>query len=490
MAQQPFKLKVIGIPHIPAVTQINVRPDAGTNQDLIFKVDVGVSDIPIIDVKEDVEGKNLDGKVYQWFRAQFPQGEGWVRDDLVEIQGDGTTVGYPVLDTLTFAYSLTRQTGTVPQGAETQPTTAPTASSEVSSTPTASSEVSSAPTASSEISSTLTASSEVPSAPTASSEISSAPSVDSEVSSAPTAPGEILSDPTVSSEVSSPPSVASEVASTPTTVSEPAMAQAMSSFPAKLRPGPGTGYNPPVTSMQYGQRAEVLDSAIGDDGKPLYWLKVRYNGQEGWTREDLVRLSGGFTAFGLNAPDKYPCPAPESTWIRGWDTDGSIWNTGKHDGWDHSGSKGKPLYAGPNGGVVFQKALCSKCGSSGLSTVERGLQLYDSSVYSDPGWNFGYGHYIIVGYENSKLPASTQQYLQSIGRGGQHIFVMYAHCQDLLVEAEQTLEPGQQIATLGNSGNSSGAHLHLEVRISDTMSPLRWASLNDGLRSPGILFLR
>ena len=445
MAQQALKLKVIGIPHIPGVTQINIRPDAGTNQNINFKVDVGTTGITVIDVKEDVEKKNLNGKVYQWFRCQFAQGEGWVRDDLVEIWGDGTTVGYPVLNTATFAHALTRQAGTIPPGAETQP--APSTSSEVSSTP--------APWTSAEVSS---------STPTTSSEVSSEP--------APANIGEISSTPA------------------PAVASEPAMAKAMTAFPAKLRPGPGTGNNPPITSMQYGETVEVLDTAKDDSGKSLYWVKVRYNGQEGWTREDLVRLSGNFTPFGLNAPDKYPSPAPESTWVRGWDMNGTIWNTGKHDGWDHSGQKGKALNAGPNGGVVFQKQLCSKCGAAGLSTLERGLQLYDSRVYSDPGWNYGYGHYIIVGYENSKLPASTQQYLQSIGHGGQHIFVMYAHCQELLAEAGQTVAPNQQIAALGNSGNSNGAHLHLEVRISNTMSPSRWAALKDGLRSPGILFLR
>lgn len=440
MAQQAFKLKVIGIPYIPSVTQINARPDAGTNQDLVFKIDVGTTDILIIDVKEDVEGKNLDGKVYQWFRAQFAQGVAWVRDDLVEVWGDGTTIGYPVVNTPTLAHGLTRQVGTIAPGEETQ--SAPTTLSEVSATPSASSEVSAAPSTSSEVSA----------APSTSSEVSAAP-----VSVAPSGPG---------------------------------MAKAMSSFPAKLRPGPSTGHNPPVTSLQYGQTGEVLETAKDDSGKSLYWVKVRFNGQEGWTREDLVRLSGNFPSFSLNAPDKYPSPAPESSWIRGWDQDGSIWNTGKHHGWDHAGAKGNPLNAGPKGGVIFRKEICSKCGAQGASTLERGLQLYDSSVYKDPAWNYGYGHYIIIGYENSVLPASTQQYLQSIGRGGQHIFVMYAHCQDLSAEAGQTVGANQQIATIGNSGNSTGAHLHLEVRISDTMSPPSWAELSKGLSSPGILFLR
>ncbi|MGB7339574.1 MAG: peptidoglycan DD-metalloendopeptidase family protein [Phototrophicaceae bacterium] len=448
MSQQALKLKVIGIPHIPSVTEINARPDASTIGDVVFKVAVGTSDVLIIDAKEDLQKRDLNGKVYQWFQAQFPQGVAWVRDDLVEIWGDGTTIGYPVLGSPIKAHLIVRQANTIPHGAETQ-------------TPTTSSEVTTAVevTAPADTTVQVTVTPNDPTQAPTTVEITTAPDTSTEVSSAPATP-------------------------------QPAIAVAMTSFPAKLRSGPSTS-NPQVTTMTVGESAKVLDTAQDATGKSLYWVKVDYKGQQGWTREDLVRLSGDFPPFGLNASDKYPSPAPKSTWIRGWDMDGTIWNTGKHDGWDHAGIKGNPLLAGPKGGVVYLKKLCAKCGDEGFSTLERGLQLYDSSVYTDPAWNGGYGHYVIVAYENSKLPASTQAYLTSQGMAGQHIFVMYAHCQKLLVETGDILSPNQQIAELGNSGNSSGAHLHLEVRISPTMQPSSWAAIkNAGLRSPGILFLR
>ena len=47
MAQQPFLLKVIGIPHIPSITEINIRSGPGTNFMLIFKIPVGTTDIPM-----------------------------------------------------------------------------------------------------------------------------------------------------------------------------------------------------------------------------------------------------------------------------------------------------------------------------------------------------------------------------------------------------------------------------------------------------------
>ena len=432
MEQQPLMLKIIGIPDIPSITQVNARPDATTNSQIMFKVDVGTTDIIVINVKEDLEQRAKDGKIYQWFHAQFAQGTAWVRDDLIEIWGDGTTAGYPVITTPVVAFQLTREDDdSVPQGAE--------------------------------IAGVNNAPAGVP------------PSAATEVTETETKTEDKV---TITAEK-------------PVSIPEgPPTAMAMTSFPAKLRPGPGTGHNPPIASMQYRDTCEVLEAKMGDDGKALHWLKVRYKGQEGWTREDLVRLSGGFTPFGLSAPDKYPSPVPESTWIRGWDVDGSIWNTGIHHGWDHAGKKKAEILGGPQGGVVFQKMLCSKCTSQGYSTLERGMSLYDARVYSDPNWNFGYGHYVIIGYENSILPQSTRDYLEAQGRGGQHIFVMYAHCQDLLVDAGQTLLPNQHIATLGNSGNSSGPHLHLEVRISETMQPKAWYAIKGGLSSPGILFLR
>ena len=477
MAQQPFLAKVIGIPHIPSVTQVNIRTGPGTNYQLAFKVAVGTTNLPIIEVQADAENKNKQGKVYQWFRIQFPQGVGWCRDDLIEIWGDGSATGYPVLYGPTTAFNLTRIVASVPPGAETAATgTAPQQSTTVTSAWQPSTQQQQPVTSAWQpVTSAWQPSTQQPSTST---EV-----VTIEQPIVPTA-----TQPSTSSEVVT---TAQPIVPQPAAPTGPATATSISKTGGNTRPGPGTGHAPVVVKFTYKDTATILDAKLGDDGKPLYWVKISYQGKEAWIREDLVRVSGNFTPFGLNAPDKYPAPVRDTWWIRGWDLDGSIWRTGSHNGWDLGGVKGStPMLAGPQGGVVYDVRFCQKCGAAGMSAPEKGYSLGDSRVWNDAGWNYGYGHFIVVGYENSKLPESTKQYLADNGKAGWHIFVLHAHMHDLMVKKDDVLSPNQQIGTLGNSGNSEGPHLHLEVRASQSMTPNGWASLKGGLMSPGSLFLR
>ena len=62
------------------------------------------------------------------------------------------------------------------------------------------------------------------------------------------------------------------------------------------------------------------------------------------------------------------------------------------------------------------------------------------------GYCGGYGNYVIVSHGNG-------------------IETVYGHCHTLNVKAGQTVSQGQQIATVGNTGRSTGNHLHLEIRV-------------------------
>jgi len=59
----------------------------------------------------------------------------------------------------------------------------------------------------------------------------------------------------------------------------------------------------------------------------------------------------------------------------------------------------------------------------------------------------------------------------------------YAHMTNgtRAVQAGQTVEPGQFIGKVGNTGRSFGAHLHFEVRVNGSLvEPIGWLRANAG----------
>lgn len=41
---------------------------------------------------------------------------------------------------------------------------------------------------------------------------------------------------------------------------------------------------------------------------------------------------------------------------------------------------------------------------------------------------------------------------------------LYAHCSKILVNENDSIQIGQEIAKVGSTGNSTGPHLHFEIR--------------------------
>ena len=79
----------------------------------------------------------------------------------------------------------------------------------------------------------------------------------------------------------------------------------------------------------------------------------------------------------------------------------------------------------------------------------------DGVVY-ETGFNADDGYYVIIQHENGEL-------------------THYNHCREILVEAGDSVSRGGQIATVGNTGRSTGPHLHFALEQNGVyISPLFW----------------
>ena len=93
------------------------------------------------------------------------------------------------------------------------------------------------------------------------------------------------------------------------------------------------------------------------------------------------------------------------------------WRWGRnHDGLDWGCANGTPIYAADGGTVVYT------------------------------GWYYGYGLYVKIDH-------------------GSGVQTAYAHCDDIYVSTGEQVYQGQHIAASGNTGNSTGPHLHFEVLV-------------------------
>ncbi|MGX2993535.1 M23 family metallopeptidase [Streptomyces sp. JNUCC 64] len=114
---------------------------------------------------------------------------------------------------------------------------------------------------------------------------------------------------------------------------------------------------------------------------------------------------------------------------------GSMWSSGYHTGVDFSVPAGTPLKAVGPGTVV------------------------------SAGWAGAYGNQVIIQHADGR-------------------YSQYAHLSQLGVAAGQSVTGGQQIGLAGSTGNSTGPHLHFEIRTSPAygsdIDPLAY------LRSKGV----
>jgi murein DD-endopeptidase MepM/ murein hydrolase activator NlpD len=87
-----------------------------------------------------------------------------------------------------------------------------------------------------------------------------------------------------------------------------------------------------------------------------------------------------------------------------------------HEGIDIGASSGTPIWAAAAGTVIWS------------------------------GWRGGYGNCVVVDHGNG-------------------LATLYGHSSALLVPVGQRVSQGETIALVGSTGNSTGPHLHFEVRV-------------------------
>ena len=69
-----------------------------------------------------------------------------------------------------------------------------------------------------------------------------------------------------------------------------------------------------------------------------------------------------------------------------------------------------------------------------------------SGTVTFAGWSSGYGYLVKIDH-------------------GSGVETYYGHCSKLYVSAGDTVETGDKIAAVGSTGNSTGNHLHFEIRL-------------------------
>jgi len=131
------------------------------------------------------------------------------------------------------------------------------------------------------------------------------------------------------------------------------------------------------------------------------------------------------------------------------------------------GTKIPPTYIKPiSGGRLSSGFGGRKAPKRGASTNHKGvdwavptgtaIMASCGGTVTKAGWASGYGYVVYI-----KHPDGRE--------------TRYGHCSKVLVSAGQTVSQGQKIALSGNTGNSTGPHLHFEIRINGTaVNPLNY----------------
>ncbi|WP_415233758.1 DUF5930 domain-containing protein [Pseudorhodobacter sp.] len=161
-----------------------------------------------------------------------------------------------------------------------------------------------------------------------------------------------------------------------------------------------------------GQGGPLTPFSLSTKGETLSNDEIRANAiLQGLDRMNLYRLAAAKSPFAIPIKSAF-----RFTSGFGYRRDPKGAGTRMHAGTDFAGAYGTPIYATADGVVTYA------------------------------GWNSGYGRQVKIQHEFG-------------------IETSYAHQSNIRVKVGQRVSRGDRIGDMGNSGRSTGTHLHYEVRI-------------------------
>jgi murein DD-endopeptidase MepM/ murein hydrolase activator NlpD len=227
-------------------------------------------------------------------------------------------------------------------------------------------------------------------------------------------------------------------------------------------------------SLRPGDPVNIFSIVPGQDGDGFRWLEITSQAMSGFVREDLLTYAPECNVLGLatsptptdttpitvNTGGKFALPVSKFTITQEFGTAG-------HKGTDFGLKVGSAVTAGGDGTAFVIR--CQNCRDDAPNFLSQGITDTDPryrTSLNDPLWGYGFGNAVMVRYVWQALPPDMRAVMTQRGLTNGAVYVIHGHLSRIDVSNGQPVSKGTPLGLTGNTGNSSGPHLHLEMRLS------------------------